>query len=165
MVDKPDPAPLSPQEPASMPMPSIVRPPTNEPRTEMAPRSHGNAAAAARPAPRPEQEEAPPDRIGERQPRSNPFDVVWPMRSRNGKPSTGAGGAPAASLSNRNGGVASGEQDATSEAPPVSILKSGVIDGMAYTLYTDGSIEAQLPQGMMRFASIEELRIYLETNP
>jgi len=61
--------------------------------------------------------------------------------------------------------------DADEAAPPsrpaadarsISILKSGVIDGMAYTLYTDGSIEAQLPQGTMRFASIEELRTHLE---
>jgi hypothetical protein len=47
---------------------------------------------------------------------------------------------------------------------PVSILKSGVIDGMAYTLYTDGSIEAQLPSGIMRFESIDELRLHLEKN-
>jgi len=47
---------------------------------------------------------------------------------------------------------------------PVTILKSGVIDGMAYTLYTDGSIEAQLPTGLMRFSSIEDLRTYLEHN-
>lgn len=51
------------------------------------------------------------------------------------------------------------------EPRPVTILKSGVIDGMAYTLYTDGSIEAQLPQGTMHFGSIEELRIHLERNP
>ena len=44
------------------------------------------------------------------------------------------------------------------------ILKSGVIDGMAYTLYIDGSIEAQLPQGLIRFASIDELRAHLENN-
>jgi hypothetical protein len=43
-----------------------------------------------------------------------------------------------------------------------SILKSGVIDEMAYTLFTDGSIEAQMPDGAMRFASIEELRRHLE---
>ena len=42
------------------------------------------------------------------------------------------------------------------------ILKSGVIDGMAYTLYTDGSIEAQLPQGTLRFTSIDDLRAHLE---
>jgi hypothetical protein len=49
-----------------------------------------------------------------------------------------------------------------SEQRPIAILKSGVIDGMAYTLYTDGSIEAELPQGTMRFGSIEELRAHLE---
>jgi len=43
-----------------------------------------------------------------------------------------------------------------------SVLKSGVIDEMAYTLFTDGSIEAQMPEGTMRFASIEELRRHLE---
>jgi hypothetical protein len=49
------------------------------------------------------------------------------------------------------------------EAPaPVSILKSGVVDGMAYTLYSDGSIEAQLPQGTLRFGSITELRHHIE---
>ncbi len=45
---------------------------------------------------------------------------------------------------------------------PVSVLKSGVVDGMAYTLYSDGSIEAQLPQGMLRFGSITELRNHIE---
>jgi hypothetical protein len=55
-------------------------------------------------------------------------------------------------------------------APPsaenrsVAILKSGVVDGMAYTLYTDGSIEAQLPQGTVRFNSIAELRAHIESN-
>ena len=49
------------------------------------------------------------------------------------------------------------------EAPTtISILKSGVVDGMAYTLYSDGSIEAQLPQGMLRFGSITELRNHIE---
>jgi hypothetical protein len=47
-------------------------------------------------------------------------------------------------------------------ARPVSILKSGVVDGMAYTLYSDGSIEAQLPQGTLRFGSITELRNHIE---
>ena len=46
----------------------------------------------------------------------------------------------------------------------VAILKSGVVDGMAYTLYADGSIEAQLPQGTVRFGSIAELRAHIENN-
>jgi hypothetical protein len=54
-------------------------------------------------------------------------------------------------------------QQEETEAPyAVSILKSGVVDGMAYTLYSDGSIEAEMQQGTMRFVSITELRAYLE---
>ena len=49
----------------------------------------------------------------------------------------------------------------SSERGP-AILKSGVIDGMPYTLYADGSIEAQLPQGMVKFASVDALRAHLE---
>jgi hypothetical protein len=48
-------------------------------------------------------------------------------------------------------------------AETVSILKSGVIEGMAYTLYSDGSIEAQLPQGTLRFGSIAALRDHIES--
>jgi hypothetical protein len=49
------------------------------------------------------------------------------------------------------------------EAPrAIAILKSGVVDGMGYTLYVDGSIEAELPQGTLRFTSINELREHLE---
>jgi hypothetical protein len=48
------------------------------------------------------------------------------------------------------------------EADEVSVLKSGVVDGMAYSLYSDGSIEAQMPEGMMRFASIDDLREHLD---
>jgi hypothetical protein len=47
----------------------------------------------------------------------------------------------------------------------VTVLKSGVVDGMAYSLYSDGSIEAQMPEGMMRFASIDELRTHLDQRP
>jgi hypothetical protein len=48
------------------------------------------------------------------------------------------------------------------ETESVTIVKSGVVDSMAYSLYSDGSIEAQLPEGMVRFASIEELRAHLD---
>jgi hypothetical protein len=43
-------------------------------------------------------------------------------------------------------------------APSTTVVRSGIIGGMAYTLYTDGSIEAELPIGTVRFASIEELQ-------
>ncbi|RXG96892.1 DUF308 domain-containing protein [Bradyrhizobium zhanjiangense] len=54
------------------------------------------------------------------------------------------------------------EPSAAAEQAPVTVLKSGVVDGMAYSLYSDGSIEAQMPEGMMRFASIDELRAHLD---
>ncbi len=49
--------------------------------------------------------------------------------------------------------------------PSGSVLKSGVVDGLAYTLYTDGSIEAKLPDGTVRFGSISELRAHIEKHP
>jgi hypothetical protein len=49
-------------------------------------------------------------------------------------------------------------------SPGPAILKSGVIDGMAYTLYADGAIEAELPQGTVKFASVDALRAHLEKN-
>jgi hypothetical protein len=54
------------------------------------------------------------------------------------------------------------ESEPAVEQAPVTVLKSGVVDGMAYSLYSDGSIEAQMPEGMMRFASIDELRAHLD---
>jgi hypothetical protein len=51
------------------------------------------------------------------------------------------------------------------DQPAVKVLKSGVVDGMAYSLYSDGSIEAQMPEGLMRFASIDELRSHLDQRP
>jgi hypothetical protein len=54
--------------------------------------------------------------------------------------------------------------DSAAPAPPI-ILKSGVLDGMAYTLYSDGSIEAELREGTKRFRSIPELRAYIFERP
>jgi hypothetical protein len=101
------------------------------------------------------------------------FDDAWPQSERaktaavppqvrsSRAPSTftdaNAGGAPAA---DRHPPVARQE-----DQPPVTVLKSGVVDGMAYSLYSDGSIEAQMPEGMMRFASIDELRSHLDQRP
>ena len=56
------------------------------------------------------------------------------------------------------------EPAAVEEPRAAAILKSGVVDGMAYTLYADGSIEAKLPHGTVRFGSIAELRAHIESN-
>jgi hypothetical protein len=100
------------------------------------------------------------------------FDDAWPKSERSRAPdappprrsgrapSTFVEPGPSAGGSDRHPPAAPNE-----EPPPVTVLKSGVVDGMAYTLYSDGSIEAQMPEGMMRFASIEELRAHLDQRP
>jgi hypothetical protein len=44
------------------------------------------------------------------------------------------------------------------------VLKSGVIEGMAYTLYADGSVDAELGRGTIHFNSIAEWRAHLREN-
>jgi hypothetical protein len=95
---------------------------------------------------------------------SDTFDAVWPKR-----------GAPRAD-EHANESVEPvrpparpwppepSDSAAEEATQPPAILKSGVVDGMAYTLYADGSIEAQLPQGTVRFGSIAELRAHIENN-
>jgi hypothetical protein len=46
--------------------------------------------------------------------------------------------------------------------PAAAILKTGAVNGMAYTIYATGAIEAKLPQGTVRFSSIAELRAHIE---
>jgi hypothetical protein len=91
-------------------------------------------------------------------PSQNPeqFDSMWPKR-RPGDQSTPDEVARQPS--------SDGEPPRVEREPrSVAILKSGVVDGMAYTLYADGSIEAQLPHGTVRFGSIAELRAHIENN-
>lgn len=53
--------------------------------------------------------------------------------------------------------AASGEQSGPAAAPDV-VLKTGVIEGMTYTIYADGSVDAELPEGTVRFASVAAWR-------
>jgi hypothetical protein len=88
------------------------------------------------------------------------FDDAWP-RAERARPSEipppRRSGRIPPTLAEANGGPARPE-----DQPEVMVLKSGIVDGMAYSLYSDGSIEAQMPEGMMRFASIDELRAHLD---
>jgi hypothetical protein len=91
------------------------------------------------------------------------FEDPWPKSERARSPDAGVQrrGGRAPSTFNEPSTVAGGNEDQS----PVTVLKSGVVDGMAYSLYSDGSIEAQMPEGMMRFASIDELRAHLDQRP
>jgi xanthosine utilization system XapX-like protein len=82
------------------------------------------------------------------------FDSLWPKGPRP-VPSTPPASKQAVAVS-------AAEEEEAAAAMPVSVLKSGVINGMAYTLYSDGSIETQLPEGTLRFGSINELRNHIE---
>ena len=112
----------------------------------------------------------PPPPPPPRPQQSTYFDAMW---SGDPKPASSAPAAP----------VAGAKVEPTPNLPPplrrpdleppplsgaseprVAVLKSGVVDGMGYTLYVDGSIEAELPQGTLRFSSINELRSHLEKN-
>jgi hypothetical protein len=110
---------------------------------------------APRPAP------APPPRD---QPRGSVFDAFWPKGQRGRRDAPAAPGQQSAPGEPTSSELlpdlpprAAGEPSA-----PVTVLKSGTVEGMAYTLYSDGSIEAQLPQGVVRFGSITELRNHIE---
>jgi hypothetical protein len=109
----------------------------------------------------------PPPRAGEAPPAT--FEDAWPQpersRTADAPPQRRSGRTPS-TFSEPNAGAAGADRyppaGRNEEQPPVTVLKSGVVDGMAYSLYSDGSIEAQMPEGMMRFASIEELRAHLD---
>jgi hypothetical protein len=94
-----------------------------------------------------------------REPQAEPFDAVWPKRG--GRQVDEGGERPGGGETSAPAAAEAGGGD---EGRPTGILKSGVVDGMAYTLYADGSIEAQLPQGTVRFGSIAELRAHIENN-
>jgi hypothetical protein len=182
MMEVPDEAPLSPRAPQrplfSPPLPGS---PAGEP--PVAPKAwspgRGNGAPEPKPEAKPELS-APPSRAEQiarttppmerpREPGKEPgrpagqdaglFDVVWPdARS---KPMTAESAKREPEPAPPSRPREEKRVDAASERP-VAILKSGVIDGMAYTLYADGSIEAELPQGTVRFASVDALRAHLE---
>jgi hypothetical protein len=104
-------------------------------------------------------------------PQAENFDSFWPADARQGR------SAPAEpepqprvdQIERQTEAATVPAQDRRAEAAPAeeprtAILKSGVVDGMAYTLYADGSIEAKLPHGTVRFGSIAELRAHIESN-
>jgi hypothetical protein len=171
----PDEAPLSPRPPLRPAMPPMVEP-AMEPKAWSPDR--GNTPDEARSAPRVEQ--PMPRATPQPEPPKEKFDLVWPDRASAPGASAPAPAAeparqaalemplppiPARPRDNR-----SAEKRADSSLPKSSaergpaILKSGVIDGMPYTLYADGSIEAELPKGTVKFASVDALRAHLEKN-
>jgi len=154
----PQPRPESPPSMPKMPEPKLwVQNSPGEPATEI--NSAMRAELAARPAPTAER------------PPSGLFDSVWPdMRpgrnpesiERKRKSETPAPAHDEIRTAKDSPREAAAPRQ--EETRPVAILKSGMIDGMAYTLFADGSIEAVLSTGTIRFASVDALRDHLEKN-
>ena len=149
----------APPSPPKMPEPKLwVQNSPGQPATEISPAMR--AELAARPAP-----------ASERAP-TGLFDSVWPeMRPAARNPETiERKRKPDAPAPVRDEIKAAKDSPREAQAPrpeearPVAILKSGMIDGMAYTLFADGSIEAVLSTGTIRFASVDALRDHLEKN-
>jgi hypothetical protein len=135
--------------------------------------AHGKGAPAIAVSGRPVRKPQPPQQP--QQAKGSLFDSLWPKAQRPAPevqtmPPVVAAVAPAPAPVLQRAETA--EPPAAAQpaalpqvaAAPVSVLKSGVVEGMAYTLYSDGSIEAQLPGGTLRFGSINELRNHIEQN-
>jgi hypothetical protein len=178
-VDSVDTVPLSPQGPARAPTAGRGERAEGKPAAQSTTKIGASAAPAARGAVLEAEPRIAPvivaERLIDKPQNSNLFDTVWPGKNTE----TAVRGVAARALKAENGTpheriepvLTVDEREeapaavlATHETRTASILKSGVIDGMAYTLYTDGSIEAQLAQGTMRFGSIDALREHLENN-
>lgn len=165
------------EESAIAPPPEVVEPAAQAPRRrnllfsstvrrdrELPRQSAGEASPEDPPRRASEAADAPPAS----------FEDAWPRPERP-RPSEGAAQrraarAPSALFEGRPGSTAPDRAASAPRAqePPESeatVIKSGVVDGMAYSLYSDGSIEAEMPEGMMRFASIDELRAHLDQRP
>lgn len=94
------------------------------------------------------------------------FDSLWPkaQRSAPAVQPPPVPSAPPAQAADEAALAPVAQSAAEPPASTVQIVKSGVVEGMAYTLYSDGSIEAQLPGGILHFRSITELRNHIEKN-
>jgi hypothetical protein len=154
------------------PMEALDEPlPLHLPQRQVPPPAVPHPASNAAPHPTPHVEQPMPRATPQPEPakENEGFDLVWPDRAASAPAGEAARGPsdmplppiPARPRDNR-------PPDRRPEAPPrpaergPAILKSGVIDGMPYTLYADGSIEAELPQGTVKFASVDALRTHLE---
>ncbi len=149
-----------------------VPPPIEDHHTGDIPRPSNSWPRPAIPMP-PDHSDAPPRRTSPIPP-EDIFDAIWSSQHRNiaegPEPRTNA--SPESRLhsaDSKSPPLAPGQpaacpspRPAPIEPGPLPILRAGVIQQMAYTLFADGSIEAQASQGVMRFASIEYFIGHLE---
>jgi len=122
----------------------------------------GRESMLGRRSPAPSMHSAAPSPA--RPPQAARFDAMWPAEAKPEKPPISSDVKSNLPPPRPPAGSQKQPEPEVQKPRAVAILKSGVVDGMGYTLYVDGSIEAELPQGTLRFASINELRSHLEKN-
>jgi len=148
-------------EPSLSPKSPFAPASADESSAETARAVRGRNGGSAKPAPRLDM--TPRAQLAADRPPGPAFDSLWPKGSRPIRTAPSAPAtAPLAEPERSSEPVTTTPRTPDETPAPVSILKSGVVDGMAYKLYSDGSIEAQLPQGTLRFGSITELRNHIE---
>ena len=144
------------------PRPARQPPRCRRPLPPRVPRCSAGSAARAR-------LRRPPPRRARRRARADAEAAAAPRgRSRAAHPCAGGAARRAADRArlrrrSRQRRRQAGRKPAANGTPETTVYKSGVIDGMAYTLFMDGSIEAELPQGKVKFASVDDLQKYLTT--
>jgi hypothetical protein len=96
-------------------------------------------------------------------PLSNRPSRATPVVNPSRRDPSSAPAAPMPDVRRRPAPMAMAEPEpAPAEQPEASVVRSGIIAGMAYTLYSDGSIEAELPAGLVRFGSLGELQDHVK---
>jgi hypothetical protein len=157
----PEPAPPEPTPPVKPRRNLLFSSSSRKERERVAARTPDSAAADPGPAPA----VAPPVSAAN-EPAPATFEEAWPQSERaRSDAALRRNRTPSTFTEPKTAAVPDRHPAPSEEPPPVTVLKSGVVDGMAYSLYSDGSIEAQMPEGMMRFASIDELRSHLDQRP
>lgn len=159
-VEAPSPEPEAPTPPADAETPrrrNLLFASTSRKERE---RAEAKTTEGVPPHPQPHPHDEPAEPAAPDSPPAS-FDDAWPRpdRMRPPEPTAAARRPPPRSPSTI---TEPAPPPPAPEPAPVTVLKSGIVDGMAYSLYSDGSIEAQMPEGMMRFASIDELRAHLD---
>jgi hypothetical protein len=157
-------------EPEAEPEPEEAAPPVKQRRNLMfsstSSRKERERAQGLTADPAADQAPPPPPSARELPPPS--FEDAWPrperLRMADPPPAPRRAGRAASTFGEANGAAGANRYNpsARNEDQSPTVLKSGTVDGMAYTLYSDGSIEAEMPEGLMRFASIDELRAHLD---
>lgn len=132
-------------EPAPAPVPGTLRPRSLLDRMPLARPATERPLPPPAPEPEPAPVEPPPPEAAAPEPQPEPQFDVPPPPPPPPVPERAAPPRPPAPPAARPG-------------PEPVVLKSGIVGGMAYTLYSDGSIQAELPDGVVRFASLQELR-------